>query len=51
MLKAIGVDDHTAVLRFSLARTTTPADIVAAVEALAGAVEEIAPLAKTPRRG
>jgi cysteine desulfurase len=50
VLKAIGVDDHTAVLRFSLARTTTPADIVAAIEALAEAVEELAPLAKSPRR-
>jgi cysteine desulfurase len=50
VLKAIGVDDRTAVLRFSLARTTTPADIVAAVEALAGAVEELAPLAKSPGR-
>jgi cysteine desulfurase len=46
VLKAIGVDDRTAVLRFSLARTTTPADIVAAVEALADAVEELAPLAR-----
>jgi cysteine desulfurase len=51
VLKAIGVDDRTAVLRFSLARTTTPADIVTAVEALVGAVEEIAPLAKISPRG
>ncbi|HVU50622.1 MAG TPA: cysteine desulfurase family protein [Polyangia bacterium] len=50
VLKAIGVDDHTAVLRFSLSRTTTPADVVAAVEALAGAVEELAPLAKSASR-
>jgi len=50
VLKAIGVDDHTAVLRFSLARTTTPADVEAAVEALFGAVEELAPLAKTSSR-
>ena len=51
VLKAIGVDDRTAVLRFSLARTTTPADIDAAVEALRGAVEEISPLANATRRG
>jgi cysteine desulfurase len=51
VLKAIGVDDETAVLRFSLARTTTPADIVGAVEALVEAVEEIAPLAKPRGRG
>ena len=51
VLKAIGVDDHTAVLRFSLARTTVPGDVDAAVDALRGAVEEISPLAKTPARG
>jgi cysteine desulfurase len=46
VLKAIGVDDRTAVLRFSLARTTGPADVDAAVDALRGAVEEISPLAR-----
>jgi cysteine desulfurase len=46
VLKAIGVDDRTAVLRFSLARTTTPADIVSAIEALVGAVEEIASMSR-----
>jgi cysteine desulfurase len=51
VLKAIGVDDHTAVLRFSLARTTTPADIDAAVDALRSAVLEISPLAKPAGRG
>jgi cysteine desulfurase len=50
VLKAIGVDDRTAVLRFSLARTTTPADIITAVEALVGAVEEVAPMARGGRR-
>jgi cysteine desulfurase len=50
VLKAIGVDDRTAVLRFSLARTTVPADIDAAIEALRGAIEEISPLANTPAR-
>jgi cysteine desulfurase len=49
VLKAIGIDDHTAVLRFSLARTTVPGEIDAAVDALRGAVEEIAPLGR-PRR-
>jgi cysteine desulfurase len=54
VLKAIGVDDDTAVLRFSLARTTSAAEVDAAVEALRGALQEIgeiAPLAKAPRRG
>ena len=50
VLKAIGVDDRTAVLRFSLARTTTPADVDAAVEALLGAVEEISALANAGAR-
>jgi cysteine desulfurase len=51
VLKAIGVDDRTAVLRFSLARTTAPADVDAAVDALRGAIEEISPLAKSGARG
>ena len=51
VLKAIGVDDHTAVLRFSLARTTTPDDVDAAVDALRGAVQEISPLANAAGRG
>jgi cysteine desulfurase len=46
VLKAIGVDDHTAVLRFSLCRTTSADDIDAAVDALRGALEELAPLAR-----
>jgi cysteine desulfurase len=46
VLKAIGVDDRTAVLRFSLARTTTPDDVEAAVEALRAAVLEISPLVR-----
>jgi cysteine desulfurase len=50
VLKAIGVDDHTAVLRFSLARTTVPDDVDAAVEALRGAVDEISSLANASRR-
>jgi cysteine desulfurase len=41
-LKAIGVDDQTGVLRFSLSRDTTDAELDAAVTALAGAVTEIA---------
>jgi cysteine sulfinate desulfinase/cysteine desulfurase-like protein len=41
VLKAIGVDDDTAVLRFSLSRETRAADIDAAVEALRAAVAEI----------
>jgi cysteine desulfurase len=41
-LKAIGLDDRTGVLRFSLSRETTEADVDAAVRALADAVGEIA---------
>jgi cysteine desulfurase len=41
-LVAIGVDDRTGVLRFSLSRHTTAADVDAAVAALAAAVAELA---------
>ena len=41
-LKAIGVDDRTGVLRFSLSRQTTPADIDGAVAALGDAAREVA---------
>jgi cysteine desulfurase len=50
VLKAIGIDDHTGVIRFSLARTTTAAEVDTAVEALRSAIEEISPLAKGARR-
>jgi cysteine desulfurase len=40
-LKAIGIDDRTAVLRLSLSRDTTAADVDAAVRALVGAAAEI----------
>lgn len=56
-LKAIGVDDRTGVLRFSLSRTTTAADVDGAVTALRDAASEVAagpaasPLAKRPARG
>jgi cysteine desulfurase len=46
VLKAIGIDDKTAVLRFSLARTTTAADVDAAVDALRGAVLELQPFGR-----
>ncbi|HLK90079.1 MAG TPA: aminotransferase class V-fold PLP-dependent enzyme [Polyangia bacterium] len=49
-LKAIGVDDRTAVLRFSLSRETTAADVDGAAAALAEAAREVA-LAKRPGRG
>jgi cysteine desulfurase len=49
VLKAIGVDDRTAVLRFSLARTTGPGDVDAAVDALRGAVAEIAEISPPTR--
>ena len=41
VLKAIGSDDDTAVLRFSLSRDTTTDEIRAAAEALAAAVSDI----------
>jgi cysteine desulfurase len=50
VLKAVGVDDRTAVLRFSLSRETFPAEIDAAVLALRAAVEEIAPFARASAR-
>ncbi len=50
VLEAIGVDDKTAVLRFSLSRETTPADIDGAVAALRAAIIEIAPMVKTRAR-
>lgn len=50
VLKAIGVSEDLGVLRFSLARTTTPDDVDAAVDALRGAVEEISPLANRSGR-
>ena len=46
VLKAVGVDERTAVLRFSLSRATTDAEIDGAVVALIEAVAEIAPMAK-----
>jgi len=42
-LKAIGVDDHTAVLRFSFSRLTAANDADAAVSALVDTVRELAP--------
>ncbi len=60
-LKAIGVDDRTGVLRFSLSRETTAADVDGAIAALTDAAREVAsgssgiqirsPLAKRPGRG
>jgi len=41
-LKAIGLDDRTGVLRLSLSRETTDADVEGAVAALAAAAAEIA---------
>jgi len=47
-LKAIGIDDRTAVLRFSFSRHTTGAEADAAIAALVDAARE---LASTPERG
>ena len=41
-LKAIGVDDRTGVLRFSLSRQTTLADVDGAIAALDGAARDVA---------
>ena len=49
VLRAIGVGERTAVLRFSLSRDTTTADIDAAVVALQAAVAEVAPTAARRR--
>jgi cysteine desulfurase len=50
VLAAVGVDEGAAVLRFSLGRYTTSADIAQAVQALAGAVAEIRSAAGTGRQ-
>ena len=47
VLKAVGIDDKTAVLRFSLSRETTDDDIETAVAALKASVDE---LSSAPRR-
>ena len=41
-LKAVGIDDRTAVLRFSFSRLSRPADADAAVAALVEAAAELA---------
>ena len=43
VLRAVGVGERTAVLRFSLSRDTTPADIAGAGAALRAAIAEVAP--------
>ena len=54
-LKAIGLDDRTGVLRFSLSRETTAADVDGAVAALVAAARDFGggahPLAKRPAHG
>jgi cysteine desulfurase len=47
VLEAIGVREDAAVLRFSLARTTTEPEVVQAAAALAEAVAEVAAVART----
>jgi cysteine desulfurase len=49
-LKAIGVDDRTGVLRFSLSRETTASEIEGAVTMLRGAVSEVAATARLANR-
>jgi cysteine desulfurase len=50
VLEAIGADETAAVLRFSLSRGTTAADVDGAVAALREAIIEIAPMVKTRAR-
>jgi cysteine desulfurase len=49
VLRAIGVDEKSAVLRFSLSRLTTAADVARAAVALREAVDEIRPVARQAR--
>jgi cysteine desulfurase len=49
VLAAIGLDDRAAVLRFSLSRFTTDADVATAAAALREAVDEIRPVARQAR--
>jgi cysteine desulfurase len=49
VLRAVGIDEQTAVLRFSLSRDTTAADVEGAVIALQAAVAEVAPTAARRR--
>lgn len=51
VLTAIGVRDTTAVLRFSLSRHTTAAELDAAAAALATAVAEVRAVSRPARRG
>jgi cysteine desulfurase len=51
VLAAVGVDERAAVLRFSLGRYTTRAEIAQAVQALADAVAEIRSVAGMGRQG
>jgi cysteine desulfurase len=49
VLAAVGVDDGAAVLRFSLSRFTTGAEVARAAAALREAVDEIRPMARQAR--
>jgi len=49
VLAAVGVSDRAAVIRFSLSRLTTEADVAQAAAALREAVEEIRPMARQAR--
>jgi cysteine desulfurase len=51
VLQAIGLDDDTAALRFSLSRDTTAAEVSAAVAALPAAVAEVKAVAQAGGRG
>lgn len=51
VLAALGVHDRAAVLRFSLSRLTSPADLAPAASALRSAVEEVRAVARRIRLG
>jgi cysteine desulfurase len=51
VLQAIGLDDDTAALRFSLSRDTTAAEVAAAIAALPAAVAEVMAVAQAGGRG
>jgi cysteine sulfinate desulfinase/cysteine desulfurase-like protein len=49
VLAAVGVSERAAVLRFSLSRFTTAAEVSGAAAALREAVDEIRPVARQAR--
>jgi cysteine sulfinate desulfinase/cysteine desulfurase-like protein len=50
VLRAIGVRDRDAVIRFSLSRLSTDGEVAQAVDALVAAVADVEPVARARRR-